>query len=106
MNSWIFFKKWGKTRHNPMVKHLKALASILTIAAILDLHDDRGLQSDYRMPAPGRHHTAVTSGLRIHQETLRLPALPVIENLLRLPAEQHYALIATRMPMNWHHRQN
>ena len=38
-----------------------ALTPVLTIAAILDLHDDRGLQSDYRMPAPGRHHTAEIS---------------------------------------------
>ena len=68
-----------------MVKHLKALTPVLTIAAILDPHDYRGLQGDYRMPAPGRYHTAVTSGLRVHQEALRLPALPVIDNLLRLP---------------------
>ena len=56
------------------------------------------------MPTPGRHHAAVASSLRVHQETLRLPALPIIENLLRLPAEQHYTLIAVRMPVNRHHR--
>ena len=78
----------------------EALAPVLAVAAVLDLHDDGRLQDFDGVPGACRDDTTEYAGRRIHAHPLQLIAAVVIGHLDDLPAEQHHTLVAVRMAMS------